>query len=153
MLPDVVEVVGPLLRMDDAPPKAGHARPLWREALLAQAVLSGKTHGYRRHPQLQRFRESEEPGKFIAEYLKVVHAEAVRRGYRFDKTKIGSGGIVKRVTVTTGQLDYEWAHLKRKLERRAPDWLKALHGIDPPEPHPLFRVVEGGISDWEVVEK
>ena len=30
---------------------------LWREALLAiQAVLGGKTAGYRHHPQLHRFR-------------------------------------------------------------------------------------------------
>ena len=29
---------------------------LWREALLAQAVLAGLTRGYRSHPQLLRFR-------------------------------------------------------------------------------------------------
>ena len=29
---------------------------LWREALLAQAVLRGRTNGYVHHPQLQRFR-------------------------------------------------------------------------------------------------
>ena len=29
----------------------------WREALLAQAVLAGRTRGYRAHPQLERFRE------------------------------------------------------------------------------------------------
>jgi hypothetical protein len=27
---------------------------LWREALLAQAVLAGRTRGYTRHPQLAR---------------------------------------------------------------------------------------------------
>jgi hypothetical protein len=31
---------------------------LWREALLAQAVLRGRTRGYR-HPQLARFRSRE----------------------------------------------------------------------------------------------
>ena len=34
---------------------------LWREALLAQKVLRGKTRGYRAHPQLQRFREQADP--------------------------------------------------------------------------------------------
>ena len=29
---------------------------LWREALLAQAVLKGGTAGYRHHPQLLRFK-------------------------------------------------------------------------------------------------
>ncbi|MFC2473489.1 MAG: pyrimidine dimer DNA glycosylase/endonuclease V, partial [Actinomyces sp.] len=28
----------------------------WRESLLAQAVLAGRTRGYRNHPQLERFR-------------------------------------------------------------------------------------------------
>ena len=126
---------------------------LWREALLAQAVLSGRTRGYRHHPQLQRFREAQEPRKFIAEYLKVVHAEAAARGYRFDATRIGRGGRVNRTTVTSGQLEYEWAHLRKKLRRRAPDWLKTLREIDAPQPHPLFRVVKGGISPWELVSK
>jgi hypothetical protein len=30
---------------------------LWREALLARAVLRGRTAGYRHHLQLKRFRE------------------------------------------------------------------------------------------------
>ena len=29
---------------------------LWREALLAQAVLKGQTRGYTNHPQLNRFK-------------------------------------------------------------------------------------------------
>lgn len=33
----------------------------WREALLAQAVLAGRTRGYRDHPQLLRFREHPDP--------------------------------------------------------------------------------------------
>ena len=31
---------------------------LWREALLAQKVLTGTTKGYRHHPQLDRFRQT-----------------------------------------------------------------------------------------------
>jgi len=34
---------------------------LWREALLAQAVLRGETRGYRRHPRLARFRARPDP--------------------------------------------------------------------------------------------
>ena len=41
---------------------------LWREALLAQAVLRGATKGYRNHPQLRRFRETVDPTAHIAEY-------------------------------------------------------------------------------------
>ena len=42
---------------------------LWREALLAQAVLSGKTRGYRNHPQLERFRNHPAPLSAISLYL------------------------------------------------------------------------------------
>ncbi len=34
---------------------------LWREGLLAQAVLSGQTHGYKNHPQLERFKSQPHP--------------------------------------------------------------------------------------------
>nr|WP_256211809.1 pyrimidine dimer DNA glycosylase/endonuclease V [Nitrosomonas communis] len=34
---------------------------LWREALLAQAVLSRTTGGYQHHPQLARFKACTEP--------------------------------------------------------------------------------------------
>ena len=124
---------------------------LWREALLAQAVLLGQTRGYKHHPQLARFRASSTPRKSIAVYLRLVHAEATKRGYHFDATKIGRGGNIELLTVTRGQLKYEWAHLVRKLENRAPSWLPHVQGVAHPEPHPLFRVVAGGVANWEAV--
>ena len=57
---------------------------LWREALLAQKVLRGRTKGYRHHPQLFRFAQTADPPAALAAYLKAVHAEAVRRGYKFN---------------------------------------------------------------------
>ena len=57
---------------------------LWREGLLAQAVLQGKTKGYRHHPQLARFQMHPDPVQAIAHYLREVHEEATRRGYNFD---------------------------------------------------------------------
>jgi len=123
---------------------------LWREALLAQAVLKGETRGYRHHPQLDRFRSAASPTRSIAAYLRAVHTEAVRRGYRFDGRKIGRGGSVRRIAANRGQLDYEWKHLRAKLRARDPSWLAALHGPARITPHPLFRVVPGGVADWEV---
>ncbi|MDH4286765.1 MAG: pyrimidine dimer DNA glycosylase/endonuclease V, partial [Gallionella sp.] len=49
---------------------------LWREALLAQAVLRGETRGYRNHPQLDRFRSHSAPLAAISLYLKAIHGEA-----------------------------------------------------------------------------
>ncbi|HNX99076.1 MAG TPA: pyrimidine dimer DNA glycosylase/endonuclease V, partial [Candidatus Aminicenantes bacterium] len=55
---------------------------LWREALLARKVLTGRTRGYRHHPQLARFRATADPLGTIDRYLAGVLAEADRRGYR-----------------------------------------------------------------------
>jgi hypothetical protein len=48
---------------------------LWREALLAQKVLMGKTRGYKNHPQLDRFKMTENPVNSINQYLKEVFQE------------------------------------------------------------------------------
>ena len=124
---------------------------LWREGLLAQAVLAGQTKGYRNHPQLVRFLQSSAPSSYVAAYLSEVHAESLRRHYHFDARKIGAFTALHPLSVTQGQLDYEWAHLTSKLRLRDPAWLKRLEAIDRPVPHPLFRVIEGGIAPWEVV--
>lgn len=126
---------------------------LWREALLAQAVLSARTRGYQKHPQLARFRETPDPRRSIAAYLRHVHEEATQRGYQFDETKIGAGAILNQVDVTDGQLAYERAHLRAKLEVRAPLLLTKLDAAALAEPHPLFRVVAGGVAPWEVVSR
>ena len=123
---------------------------LWREALLAQAVLAGKTRGYQHHPQLLRFSQCAAPGPTIAAYLREVLAEAVRRGYHFDASKVGPDGPFTPLTVTTGQLAYEWTHLSGKLQVRAPAWLKLFDPAGRPEPHPLFQGIEGPVAAWEV---
>jgi hypothetical protein len=124
---------------------------LWREALLAQAVLAGQTRGYIHHPQLIRFRETSSPSASIAAYLQAVHAESVQRGYRFDAAKIGAAEGAESIAATRGQLDYEWAHLVEKLRARAPSRLAGLRSVSLPEAHPLFRVGPGGVASWEVV--
>jgi hypothetical protein len=123
---------------------------LWREALLAQAVLRGQTRGYKYHPQLRRFSESTAPRAAIAGYLRAVQAEATRRGFRFNASKIGRAGQIGALSVTRGQLRYEWQHLTGKLRTRAPAWLEQLPARAIPQPHPVFRVVAGGIASWEI---
>ena len=124
---------------------------LWREALLAQKVLTGGTRGYKHHPQLLRFAQTKNPPASVAAYLKSVHAEAVRRGYRFDDTKIGAIRSRRKITETRGQLLYEWRHLKRKLKQRDPKRFRELTAVKIPAPHPLFRIVSGTVRDWEKV--
>jgi pyrimidine dimer DNA glycosylase len=125
---------------------------LWREGLLAQKVLQGNTKGYRFHPQLVRFKASEQSVAAIASYLWAVVDEATVRGYCFDATKIAVGRIAISLIVTQGQLEYEFEHLKHKLRARDPERLKALGTIGP-RPHPLFVVQSGPIASWEIVPR
>ncbi|MBQ4279063.1 MAG: hypothetical protein IJC16_03810 [Rikenellaceae bacterium] len=122
----------------------------WREGLLARKVLAGATRGYRRHPQLDRFRRAADPVAAIDAYLSAVHDEAQRRGYRFDRALIGTPGGV-RLTVTRGQLVYELEHLRGKLVRRDPARCAGLPDAAHVAPHPMFDVVEGPPESWERV--
>lgn len=122
---------------------------LWREALLAQKVLQGKTKGYRSHPQLDRFRQSRTPLATISAYLWAVHDEASRRGYSFDSSKIARRRQPRSLTVTQGQLDFELGHLKTKLQQRDPRRYREIRRIREIMPHPLFTVVAGEIEPWE----
>jgi len=122
---------------------------LWRESLLAQAVLLGRTRGYIHHPQLTRFRGQPSPVACIASYLEIVHNESVRRGYHFDRTKIQPSGAQKRIPETHGQLLYEGDHLKSKLSGRSPECFLKIRHITEPGPHPLFEIIPGDVRDWE----
>lgn len=123
---------------------------LWREALLAQAVLGGYTRGYTHHPQLRRFLDTPSPLAAIATYLHAVQSEATIRGYRFNATKIVSEQNTVHIAASRGQIDYEWKHLTAKLRVRDPSWLEQFGILPEPESHPLFQLVPGPIAVWEV---
>lgn len=122
---------------------------LWREAMLAQAVLRGLTRGYTRHPQLDRFREHAHPRSAMNAYLAVVHAEATHRGYAFDRSKIGPIRAVQPIPVTTGQLAWEWRHLRGKLSLRNPAVWGRWSDVATPACHPLFVRQPGPVAPWE----
>ncbi|MGN8026144.1 pyrimidine dimer DNA glycosylase/endonuclease V [Microbacterium sp. 22242] len=122
----------------------------WREGLLAQAVIADPARrGYARHPQLQRFRAADDPLAAIGTFLTGIVDEADARGYRFAREKILKTGFDARIAVNQGQLDYEWQHLLRKLERRSPELWERWRRLALPDAHPLFTVVDGPIADWE----
>ncbi len=124
---------------------------LWREALLAQKVLQGNTKGYRNHPQLLRFKQQQNPVAAIASYLYEVQLEADRRGYHFDAGKIALHSGVAKISVTEGQLKYEFAHLEAKLKVRDGAACMRLQKEKVVQTHPLFERVKGGVEAWEVV--
>ena len=122
---------------------------LWREGLLAQAVLRDHTHGYLRHPQLERFRAQPSPLGAIAHYLRSVYAEAVSRGYTFARRKINLAQGSGVIAVTRGQIHHEWSHLLAKLASRDPELRNRLERVRRPQSNPLFRIVPGGVEIWE----
>lgn len=121
----------------------------WREGLLARKVLEGRTKGYRRHPQLDRFRSQNDALAAIDAYLDAVRREALRRGYRFDAARIGPLRPCGRMSVTQGQLAFERLHLLAKLALRDPERYVQLLDDTEPEPHPSFVCVPGEIESWE----
>ncbi|HBG70390.1 MAG: hypothetical protein A2W93_09040 [Bacteroidetes bacterium GWF2_43_63] len=124
---------------------------LWRETLLAKHVLLGLTRGYTNHPQLNRFKAAPDPVNCIDYYLSVVYAEALNRGYHFDKTKFNKNCKPCTLSVTSGQMQYETKHLLNKLKLRDPGKFKQLSNEKLLAPHPVFTVIEGPIESWEVI--
>ncbi len=124
---------------------------LWREGLLAQAVLRGSTRGYRQHPQLQRFAACAQPVASLTAYLHEVHREALARGHAFDVRRIDvcAGAPTPGMVVTRGQLAFEWQHLMDKLCVRSPAMHERWRGTAQPQAHPLFEVQDGGVEPWE----
>jgi hypothetical protein len=122
---------------------------LWRESLLARAVLRGQTRGYRHHPQLARFLAHPSPRYAINTYLAAIHAEATTRGYRFDAAKIGPLRPVEPILTTSGQVSHEWRHLLKKLAARNPKWHDEWRTVRVPRCHPLFERQQGPPEPWE----
>ena len=127
---------------------------LWRESLLARKVLEGNTKGYTNHPQLYRFKSSENPLACIETYLYYVLEEAKKRGFEFDGGKI-RGNIVDKsikIPVAQGQLDYELKLLKFKLKKRSLEYYAKIASINKGEPNRMFVSHPGKIEDWEKVK-
>ena len=125
---------------------------LWREALLAQKVLRGLTKGYTKHPQLVRFRTADDPIRSIAFYLQCVADEAEKRSYHFDRNKIENTSSGMKITVTSGQLTYEFKHLLNKLKVRDPERYMQIKSLETITPHPLFHIIPGGVEEWENIQ-
>src|SRR5690606_25303029 len=113
---------------------------LWREGLLAQAVVPERVRGYPNHPQLHRFTHHPLPIDAISRYLVVIYQEAISRGYRFDPSKLAPVRTAVRLTVTESQLAHEWLHLLGKLAARDPRLYRRWRKVRFPEAHPIFVV-------------
>ena len=122
---------------------------LWREGLLAKAVLDGNSKGYKNHPQLERFKSHLDPKAAINAYLWDVLDAADKRGYNFNRAKLDPNKTCEPITVSTGQLAYEFEHLQHKLKKR--DYKKYRQNLASKNvtAHPLIEITSGGIASWE----
>lgn len=127
---------------------------LWREVLGAQKALSyygqGMKFGYQNHPQLQRFKDNDDPMNAMAFYMHVIYEESKARGYKFNATLLMPvhAGNAPAIPVTEGQVEYEHQWLLKKLEGRSPQALPHAQDV---QLHPLFFEVPGGIESWEKI--
>ncbi len=124
---------------------------LWRETLLAQKVLQGKTRGYTNHPQLVRFKECGNPLGAIAEYLWIILNESEKRGYHFDRSKISSEKFIGLIDVSDSQIEFEIDHLAAKLKIRNSQFYERLESVSTLTIliAPLFNKIEGSRESWE----
>ncbi|HOK41630.1 MAG TPA: pyrimidine dimer DNA glycosylase/endonuclease V [bacterium] len=126
---------------------------LWREALLAKAVLENKTIGYKNHPQLIRFKNYENPLKAINAFLTYVYLNSKARGYNFDKSKIKIIQLTKIIKVSKKQVEYEFWLLQNKLVRRDKNKYLENKKIQRIKVNPIFKIVNGEIEEWEKIKE
>ena len=112
---------------------------LWREALLAQKVLSAKTKGYKNHPQLHRFKLHAHPLEAIGWYLYHIHREGKKRGYSFNKEKILIIKETSLIKIPLKEILSEYNHLKKKLKKRDPKIHNLLLNLNKISLHPSFK--------------
>ena len=123
---------------------------LWRESLLAQRVLQGRTRGYTNHPQLDRFKSLLDPVKGIGCYLNSIHSEALERGYNFNHKLIVCPNIETESFSTFGQLLYEFEHLLKKVQIRDPKTYDRIKEEKSVIAHPMFSISsDTRIESWE----
>jgi hypothetical protein len=124
---------------------------LWRETLLAKSVLENNTKGYKYHPQLARFKNSGNPQRSINQYLATIYNESLTRGFHFNKDKFNDYQSQINLAVTRGQIEFETIHLLKKLKIRDRESYNRLLKETDIDPHPLFKIVDGDIEEWEIV--
>ncbi len=124
---------------------------LWRESLLAKKVLENETKGYKKHPQLERFKKHKDPLVAINTYIYYVFLESKKRKFSFNEDKFLFTQKIK-INITEKQLEYEFKHLLKKLKTRDPGRYTKLFNNKNILPHPIFQTIPGEIENWENIK-
>lgn len=122
----------------------------WRETLLAKNVLLGLTKGYKNHPQLLRFKNSEFPIDYINNYLNELYIESKKRNYNFSFEKVGIfKNNLEKLPINSGQIFYEFEHLLNKLKIRDLKKYNEIKNIKNIDCNNVFKIINGDIEFWE----
>ena len=125
------------------------------ESISGYKALTGKQEMWKNHPQLERFKASNNPMSNFQDYAFVLCRHKFEQWLEQLETIPTETEYEIVMTVTKGQLQYEWKHYLNKLKTqkgRDKELYEKLKLIENPEPHPLFEVVEGDIESWEKVK-
>ena len=126
---------------------------LWREGLGAVRCLYEPGIGYSNHAQLNRFKAEPDYLAQIGSYMHEVADEADRRGYNYDRTLLPVDFYKPEpMTVTVGQIAYEFRFLLGKLKTRDKELFEKFQHTTTIELHPRFTPIPGPIADWERVK-
>lgn len=121
----------------------------WREWLLAKKVLEWNTKWYKNHPQLLRFKETQNSILAINSFLSQIYLESKNRWYKFQIEKIEFNDFIWIIKVTEGQLRYEMSHLLKKLQLRDTVNFEKLKNTSIINSNPVFEVIPWEIETWE----
>lgn len=125
----------------------------WFEGLIARSTLTGKTEGWKHHPQLLRFKNQPDPVAAIDSYLEPVYREGIRRGFRYNPELFNPAAPPVRMAVSRTQLEAEYGRLLEKLKRRNPEKYDAIKDLKQVEPHPMFDVLPSVMPQSVKTEK
>ncbi|MDO5581206.1 MAG: pyrimidine dimer DNA glycosylase/endonuclease V [Planctomycetia bacterium] len=121
---------------------------VWREGLLAKHVLEQwtvdpeKRIAYGNHPQLDRFKITDDPVAAISLYLAGIFAESQRRKYSFDRNKFDIPDVKIIIPTITAEIEFERNHLLQKLIKRDPQAADRLRTDSVLQLHSLFAIAE-----------
>jgi len=132
--------------------KIGYARVI-NEAVAGYHAYMKTGKGYpaawEKHSQLARFKAH--PSDFLRDYIKfLIDYKRYIQLKEIDFPGSFLPDLNSCMTVTEGQLDYEWKRYLSKLKIRNFVKYSELKYIQP-KPHPLFTVIKGDVEHWEKI--
>lgn len=90
------------------------------------------------------------PEYLDSKWLVALWREALLANH-FDKQKIDHHEKEIRIPAKSGQIDYEFEHLLRKLKSRDVDRYSKYRELKDPQSHFVFQIVTGGLENREKV--